>query len=199
MYMQARYYDPVIGRFYSNDPVGYTAKKPVMSFNRYLYVNNSPYIYTDLNGEFLKLAKAAFNVVRRVVKNGGDFKKAGADELASFADNLATLADEQLTLEDAFAVVDLATGFGDEAKAVSSVISKTKNGDQRITQTFSDGITLDITDKRVKGHTPNTRPSAPEGTMQKVEFENTQPDTKGYKRDSTPEEKQMLDDARNGN
>lgn len=92
--MQARYYDPVIGRFYSNDPVGYTAKKPVMSFNRYLYVNNSPYIYTDLNGEFLKLAKAAFNVVRRVVKNGGDFKKAGADELASFADNLATLADE---------------------------------------------------------------------------------------------------------
>ena len=35
--------------------------------------------------------------------------------------------------------------------------------------------------------------------MQKVEFENTQPDTKGYKRDSTPEEKQMLDDARNGN
>ncbi|WP_250884057.1 RHS repeat-associated core domain-containing protein [Glaciecola sp. XM2] len=23
-YMQARYYDPVIGRFYSNDPVGFT-------------------------------------------------------------------------------------------------------------------------------------------------------------------------------
>ena len=53
MYMQARYYDPVIGRFYSNDPVGYTAKNPVMSFNRYLYVNNNPYKYTDPNGEFL--------------------------------------------------------------------------------------------------------------------------------------------------
>ncbi|WP_421420680.1 hypothetical protein ACN9JF_19830 (plasmid) [Pseudoalteromonas lipolytica] len=25
MYMQARYYDPVIGRFYSNDPVDATA------------------------------------------------------------------------------------------------------------------------------------------------------------------------------
>ena len=53
MYMQARYYDPVIGRFYSNDPVGYTAKNPVMSFNRYLYVNNNPYKYTDPNGEFI--------------------------------------------------------------------------------------------------------------------------------------------------
>lgn len=52
-YMQARYYDPVIGRFYSNDPVGYTAKNPVMSFNRYMYVNNNPYKYTDPNGELL--------------------------------------------------------------------------------------------------------------------------------------------------
>ncbi|NRB25799.1 MAG: hypothetical protein HRU42_19580 [Shewanella sp.] len=52
-YMQARYYDPVIGRFYSNDPVGYTYANPVMSFNRYLYVNNNPYKYTDPNGEFL--------------------------------------------------------------------------------------------------------------------------------------------------
>jgi RHS repeat-associated protein len=26
-YMQQRYYDPVIGRFYSNDPVGFTGGK----------------------------------------------------------------------------------------------------------------------------------------------------------------------------
>jgi RHS repeat-associated protein len=58
-YMQARYYDPVIGRFYSNDPVGYTAKNPVMSFNRYMYVNNNPYKYTDPNGEFLNFAIGA--------------------------------------------------------------------------------------------------------------------------------------------
>ena len=51
--MQARYYDPVIGRFMSNDPVGYTAKNPVMSFNRYLYVNNNPYKYTDPDGKLL--------------------------------------------------------------------------------------------------------------------------------------------------
>jgi len=57
--MQARYYDPVIGRFYSNDPVGYTAKNPVMSFNRYMYVNNNPYKYTDPNGEFLTFISGA--------------------------------------------------------------------------------------------------------------------------------------------
>jgi hypothetical protein len=45
--MQARYYDPVIGRFYSNDPMGV---RDIHSFNRYAYVNNNPYKYTDPNG-----------------------------------------------------------------------------------------------------------------------------------------------------
>jgi len=60
--MQARYYDPVIGRFYSNDPVGYTAKNPVMSFNRYMYANNNPYKYVDPDGKFIftAIAVAAF-------------------------------------------------------------------------------------------------------------------------------------------
>jgi len=48
-YMQARYYDPVIGRFYSNDPVGYTGE--IDTFNRYSYVANNPYKYQDPNGE----------------------------------------------------------------------------------------------------------------------------------------------------
>jgi len=48
-YMQARYYDPVIGRFYSNDPVGFTGD--ITTFNRYSYVGNNPYTYTDPNGK----------------------------------------------------------------------------------------------------------------------------------------------------
>ncbi|WP_371819945.1 RHS repeat-associated core domain-containing protein [Psychrosphaera sp. F3M07] len=52
LYMQARYYDPIIGRFYSNDPVGWTASSPVHSFGRYTYVNNNPYRYTDPNGKY---------------------------------------------------------------------------------------------------------------------------------------------------
>ncbi|MFC3115389.1 RHS repeat-associated core domain-containing protein [Cellvibrio fontiphilus] len=50
-YMQARYYDPVLGRFYGNDPVGYVAKNPVHSFNRYAYANNNPYKYIDPDGK----------------------------------------------------------------------------------------------------------------------------------------------------
>lgn len=55
-YMQQRYYDPVIGRFYSNDPVdmlGHMQRgNPAMGFNRYAYANNNPYKYVDPNGEF---------------------------------------------------------------------------------------------------------------------------------------------------
>ncbi|WP_260847654.1 RHS repeat-associated core domain-containing protein, partial [Shewanella algae] len=47
-YMQARYYDPLIGRFYSNDPVDF---RDVHSFNRYAYANNNPYKYVDPDGK----------------------------------------------------------------------------------------------------------------------------------------------------
>ena len=48
-YMQQRYYDPMIGRFLSVDPVtadGNTGG----NFNRYWYANNNPYAYTDPDG-----------------------------------------------------------------------------------------------------------------------------------------------------
>ncbi|SUI78365.1 Cell wall-associated polypeptide CWBP200 [Shewanella baltica] len=48
-YMQARYYDPLIGRFYSNDPVGF---RDLHSFNRYAYANNNPYKYVDPDGKW---------------------------------------------------------------------------------------------------------------------------------------------------
>jgi len=46
--MQARYYDPVIGRFYSNDPVGFYN---FHNFNRYAYAYNNPYKYIDPDGK----------------------------------------------------------------------------------------------------------------------------------------------------
>ena len=52
--MQARYYDPVIGRFYSNDPVGTLGHLDygnIQGFNRYAYANNNPYGYTDPDGQ----------------------------------------------------------------------------------------------------------------------------------------------------
>lgn len=51
VYMQQRYYDPVIGRFLSVDPV--TAySDPVGQFNRYRYANNNPYRFTDPDGRY---------------------------------------------------------------------------------------------------------------------------------------------------
>ncbi len=67
-YMKGRWYQPESGRFMALDPVWYTEKNPVMSFNRYLYVNNNPYKYVDPDGEFLNFViGAVIGVVAEVV------------------------------------------------------------------------------------------------------------------------------------
>ena len=49
VYMQQRYYDPLIERFLSRDEV--TAyQKPLTNFNPYVYANNNPYRFTDPDG-----------------------------------------------------------------------------------------------------------------------------------------------------
>ena len=50
IFIQPRFYGPMIGRFYSNDPVGFTASNPMM-FNRYAYAHNNPYKYIDPDGQ----------------------------------------------------------------------------------------------------------------------------------------------------
>jgi len=49
VYLQARHYDPLIGRFMSTDPVGFRVEN-LQSFSRYLYGNNNPYGYKDPSG-----------------------------------------------------------------------------------------------------------------------------------------------------
>ncbi|MCY1439775.1 RHS repeat-associated core domain protein [compost metagenome] len=49
--MGARYYDPVIGRFLSVDPVKGSPVAPE-TVNRYAYANLKPYKYTDPTGRF---------------------------------------------------------------------------------------------------------------------------------------------------
>lgn len=48
-YAQQRYYDPMLGRFLSADPIE-TDPNSGASFNRYWYGNNNPYKYTDPDG-----------------------------------------------------------------------------------------------------------------------------------------------------
>ena len=59
VYAQQRYYDPVIGRFLSPDPVLADAGNGG-NFNRYWYANNNPYRFTDPDGriDFEKIRDA---------------------------------------------------------------------------------------------------------------------------------------------
>ena len=50
-YMQQRYYDPMIGRFLSVDPVMANSGTGG-NFNRYWYANNNPYRFTDPDGRY---------------------------------------------------------------------------------------------------------------------------------------------------
>jgi len=50
IYMGARYYDPVVGRFITTDPKSFSGDD-VHAFNRYAYANDNPYRYTDPDGQ----------------------------------------------------------------------------------------------------------------------------------------------------
>lgn len=65
LYYGARYYDPLVGRFMSIDPVEFNEADP-HTFNRYQYANNNPLKYNDPDGRvimFLPLAVKAFTVL----------------------------------------------------------------------------------------------------------------------------------------
>jgi RHS repeat-associated protein len=48
IYMQQRYYDPLVGAFPSADPV--TPESPGGAFNRYWYANGNPFAFSDPDG-----------------------------------------------------------------------------------------------------------------------------------------------------
>ena len=77
-YMQARYYDPVIGRFLSIDPVTFQESMLPGQFNRYAYTWNNPVNANDPDGEFLNFVfgaaiGAAIETGSQLIANGGDF------------------------------------------------------------------------------------------------------------------------------
>jgi hypothetical protein len=177
MYMQVRYYDPVIGRFYSNDPVGYVSRNPVHSFGRYTYANNNPYRYTDPDGQEEVDQRLKLRVDRLT---SGEIT---ADQFRSENMSEAVGGGVATVVVAAVAACASSVACGAAATAVvSQELGKTKLGGPRIKQTRKDGSKTDITDDRVKEYTPNNHPKAPEGAMQKVKFENAQPGSKGYKR-----------------
>ncbi|NMW23738.1 RHS repeat-associated core domain-containing protein [Rhodanobacter denitrificans] len=75
VYMQARYYDPAVGRFLSVDPVGPTPGN-IYSFNRYAYANNNPIGNIDPDGRQSRAAgKQLGRALHAAWVSKGDGKK----------------------------------------------------------------------------------------------------------------------------
>ena len=52
-YLNARYYDPEIGRFISPDSIDYLDPESINGLNIYVYCGNNPIMYVDPNGNFI--------------------------------------------------------------------------------------------------------------------------------------------------
>ncbi|MBI2184784.1 MAG: RHS repeat-associated core domain-containing protein [Thaumarchaeota archaeon] len=61
-YFGARYYDPEIGRFTTQDPVLGTSDDP-QTLNRYPYAKNNPLKYVDPDGRFIDTIFDAFGIL----------------------------------------------------------------------------------------------------------------------------------------
>lgn len=61
VYLGARWYDPESARFTGIDPQGFVESNP-QSFGRYVYANNSPYVFVDPTGEVAETGWDIFNI-----------------------------------------------------------------------------------------------------------------------------------------
>lgn len=94
-FYNARYYDPVLGRFIQADTIVPDPTDP-QEFNRYSYVHNNPLKYTDPTGH--SLFKKARKGLKKVVKKTADNVRGGvertADAVREGADQVADAARE---------------------------------------------------------------------------------------------------------
>jgi RHS repeat-associated protein len=109
-YYRARYYDPMLGRFISEDPVGFSAGDT----NLYRYVNNSPTNFTDPTGEF------AFLPILGVMAVGALF--AGAANVISQDIKILEGSQEQFSWGQFGSSLATGAGFG-LAAATSPIIA----------------------------------------------------------------------------
>ena len=135
MYMQARYYDPVIGRFYSNDPVDalghLSTPNGIHGFNRYAYANNNPYRYTDPDG---RKANQLFDTKLEAAKDFG--KTYNDDSIRNNKEYGATIYSVTTKGENKFTLYAYnVPRQGDKDSVV--VNSKLKSGQKEVTTIHS--------------------------------------------------------------
>ena len=133
-YMLARSYAYDIGRFLRPDPM----QDEYPGLSPYAYANNNPLKYVDPDGELawniltrgLKVASRAYNAAKKgkSLFKKDTWKDIGTDEIINFVDNVSIIADGVWDANDVFAVIDLATGLGDQVKAASRALRSTRSG-----------------------------------------------------------------------
>jgi len=146
VYMQARYYDPVVGRFLSSDPVGFVTGGPAY-FNRYAYTANDPVNMVDPDGRaWGKAIRAGILLVR----SGGNFREAGRQFLSEVGRDGGALLARNSTLaqraEGAFNLVSPTTAkeagaLGATAAGAGAALLSSSSTNESQTQS---GLTADI-------------------------------------------------------
>ncbi|MFT4928828.1 MAG: RHS repeat-associated protein [Phenylobacterium sp.] len=94
-YMQQRYMDPVLARFMQNDPVGFTGD--VTTYNRYSYVGNNPYKYTDPDGGSRKSKRKQGMATANLIARGVASVTEEGSALNHYADAVVEATETALT------------------------------------------------------------------------------------------------------
>ncbi len=154
-YMMARNYDPIIGRFMQIDPLA----DQFPGWSPYNYTFNNPLIHTDPDGRSpWRLVKMGVNIAKRsykTYKKTGklDVKAAAVDEVVSLVENVKTLADGELNGDDVYAIIDLVSGFGGEAKRATKKLGELSDnsfvvrGGSNKAKNFENGTGVSIDNK----------------------------------------------------
>jgi RHS repeat-associated protein len=117
-YMQQRYYDPVLGRFLSDDPVP-TDFKTGRHFNRYWYANGNPYSFVDPDGR-----------CGTRVENAAASNCSSAGVWSTWIKNTASEG-RRILVDAATLVRDIPKNYADSFGHMSDAIDASRAGDTR--------------------------------------------------------------------